>query len=179
MNLVMEWEWFIKDFLKFLALYVLGFSIGFLLGHPLGIVTLGRYRAGKRKKVQEDIVKKKGDMLEQGRWFPVRYSSEAQFRPLLKSSLWEGTGNLFINDTRAIFFGDLDEWKNIESVFAPENSRIKWIGRNVWRYGFAFWFKIRRHYEKHYFTSETGAALRGSEKTTQEIYDELRKVFSS
>ena len=157
--------------------HVEAFIVGGLIGF-LPVMTYARYKYWKRKKIQEDMAKRKADILESGHWFPVRYSSEDRFHSWFKSFPWEGTGILFMNKERVVFFGDLEEWKHIESIFAPENSRVKWIGRSIWRNGLASWFAITRHGEKHYFTSETGTTIYGSKKTTQRIYDGVKKVYS-
>ena len=157
--------------------YMEAFIVGFLIGF-VPVMTYARYKYWKRKKIQEDMVKRKADILESGHWFPVRYSSDDRFHSWFKSFPWEGTGILFMNKERVVFFGDLEEWKHIESIFTPENSRVEWIGRSIWLNGLASWVAITRYGKRHYFTSETGTTIYGSRKTTQEIYDKLKKVYS-
>lgn len=132
-----------------------------------------------RKRTQDEIVKAKTDILRKGSWFPVRYSSETRFRKLWKLFPWEATGILFIGDTDIFFFSRLIPWKDLELKFSLEHTHVTWIGRNIWPNGFTSWFAIDFKGETHYFTSETGATIRGTGKRTREIYEELVKAVSS
>ncbi|MBU7017753.1 MAG: hypothetical protein HXS44_09600 [Theionarchaea archaeon] len=152
------------------------FIVGYLIGF-LPVMAYGQYRYWRRKKIQETIVKRKADILEKGHWFRVRYSSEDRFHSWFKWFPWEGTGILFMDKESVTFFCDMKEW-NYNYMFIPENSKVKWIGRSIWRNGLAYWFAVIDPGENHYFTSETGLTIFGSKKSTQEIYDELKKIFS-
>lgn len=148
----------------------------------LFMIVMFRYARNKsmeRKNTQEKILKDKASILDQGRWFPVRYCSESRFRNLIKFFPWEATGILFISSTQAKFFCSVMSWENLELTFNREDSKIKWIGKNIWPNGFVSWLEIDSCGEKHYFTSETGTTIIGSKNTTRQIYDELAKVFDS
>ena len=151
---------------------------------PILLVTLpilfyAAQKSRERKRIQDEIVKAKTDVLRKGRGFPVRYSSETRFRKLWKLLPWEATGILFIGDTDIFFFSRLISWKDLELKFSLKNTDVRWIGEKIWPNGFISWFVLDIQGEKHYFTSETGTTVLGSRKSTREIYKELTKAVGS
>ena len=115
----------------------------------------------------------KPNFSSQGISFPVQYSSNKRFKKYLKLLPWEATGILQIRDTKIIYFGELSNGKYIEFLFDISNSNITWIGKDWFRNGVLSWLEITHQNEKHYFSSETGTWVFGSEMTTHHIYDEL------
>jgi len=62
---------------------------------------------------------------------------------------------------------------SVSTIFDISNSNITWIGKDWFRNGVLSWLEITHQNEKHYFSSETGTWVFGSEMTTHHIYDEL------
>ena len=138
-----------------------------------------RLNLRNRKKIQEKIKKSKSDILSQGCWFPVLYSSEARFQTILKLFPWENTGILFIDDAQVVFFHNSQSRKFQELRFDPKYSGVTWVGRRICTNGGLFWLAIDLYGQKHYFASETGITICDSMETTHKIYDELLRLFSS
>ncbi|MGD2248509.1 MAG: hypothetical protein PVF58_08880 [Candidatus Methanofastidiosia archaeon] len=165
------WFWYLPA--EFLIIEIL-VTIPFILF----FIYFFRKRAKEREKTRENIIETKADYLSQGRWFPVRYCSENRFKKILKLFPWEATGILVIKDTEIKFFCNVLAWENLELTFDSERGKTAWIGKNIWPNGVTSWFFIDSDDKKHYFTSETGAFIFGSENTTRRIYDEVKKVIS-
>jgi len=61
--------------------------------------------------------------------------------------------------------------------FAPANSTINWIGKSPFPNGAVSWFSFTLTDRKEYFSSETGAFVFGSHRSTKELYDEANQSF--
>ena len=155
---------------------IICFSILFIiigLSPTIVILMYAQSKAKQREAVRNKILVTKPISSSQGISFPVRYSSENRFRKFLKFAPWEATGILQIRDTKIIYFGEFSNGKYIEFEFNIVNSNITWIGKNWFRNGALSWLEISHQNEKHYFSSETGTWVFGSEMTTHHIYDAL------
>ncbi len=152
-----------------------------ILGMALFLVILFLYvkiKAKERKNVYERILKSKEKLLSQGRWFQVRYCSEERSLKFKKIFPWEAAGILYLSKDKVMFFGEGFSRENLEIEFYIKNSYLKWMGR-IFLNGATSWLAITFQGERHYFSSETGTLVFGSESATRQIYNELDDVFGS
>ena len=135
--------------------------------------------AKKRKQIQNDIVNENRDLFATGIWFRVCYCSETRLKKIWTFFLWEATGILFIDNQHAVFIGNYLSGIKVKKEFNKENSSIDWIGMvsSRWNWSWLSWLLINSSGENHYFTSETGSLIFGSEPTTANIYDKLINIF--
>jgi hypothetical protein len=131
-----------------------------------------RYETEKRRKDREKIIEARTHLLDQGRWFPVRYCSQIRFSQAWRSSLSDSDGILSIVNSRATYFF-LKSGKVLEITFDLHKSKIEWIGRKLYLSGGFNWLMIKYSSIEYYFTAETGTGLKGTMEKTHKIYDEL------
>jgi len=161
-----------------LRIILLELNIAMAVILPLLFILYTHRKAMKRKSIQEEILKTNSNLLSQGRWFPVKYCSEARFHKWLKFSYWDATGILFIGNNQIIFLYSISSQKNLKQEFDPKTSTVEWIGgKALTNMGFS-WLTIDFQGKKHYFTSDTETIF-GSKTKTQEIYDELSRILNS
>lgn len=131
------------------------------------------YQNSKRKKIRNRVLSATQQFAASHRVLPVRYSSEGRFKAWWKIFPWEGAGLLFVAPGVTHFFGEKNSGQPLELHLTPANSRANWLGKCPWPNGAVSWFEIQTPTEKHYFSSETGPFIFGSEKSTRGIYDEM------
>lgn len=135
------------------------------------------FQKHKRDRIRTAILRERQQLIGNNRWLPVRYASESRFKALFKIFPWGGAGILVIAPGSALFLGQLLSGSPVMLQFAPANSALSWLGKAPWPNGAVSWFYLTIGDEKHYFTSETGALVFGSHKSTKGIYDEVDNTF--
>lgn len=131
-----------------------------------------RYEAKKRRKDREKIIEARTHLLDQGRWFPVRYCSQIRFSQAWRFSFSDSDGILLIINSRATYFY-LKSGEILEFAFNLHESKIEWIGMKLYTNGGFNWLMIQNSSIRYYFTAETCSILKGTMEKTHKIYDEL------
>jgi hypothetical protein len=137
------------------------------------------FQKRKRDQIRDSIVREHQQLIGRHRWFPVRYASEPRFKAFFKIFPWEGAGIMVTAPGSAIFMGQPLSGSPVMLQFAPGNSGLSWLGKAPWPNGAVSWFVITTINEKHYFSSETGLLIFGSNKSTREIYNEVSHSFQA
>jgi hypothetical protein len=137
------------------------------------------YQTSKRKKIRERTQNAYGHMIGSNRALAIRYCSEPRFRSWLKIFPWDGTGLLVPSKGVVTFVGEKLNGTPLNIQFAPGNSSVKWLGKCPWPNGAVSWFLFETQGEKHYFTSETGTFIFGSNKSTKAAFDESQSSFAA
>ena len=135
------------------------------------------FQKSKRNNIREKILSEQHQLVGSNRWFPVRYASELRFKEIFKIFPWEGAGILVATPGSLIFLGQTNSGSPVTLQFAPANSRLCWLGKAPWPNGAVSWFYFETPATKYYFSSETGALVFGSHKSTKAIYDEAAQSF--
>lgn len=163
--------------LAFLLMAVAIFLMIILLIIPLVLVIVYAVSmTTDRKKLYNKLKSNNQELLSQGDWYPVRYSSEKKFHSWFKIFPWETAGILYIGNDKIIFLSEIFSYKQIEIELNPEDARVKWLGRRFIN-GATSWLELATSVQKHYFSSETGALVFGSKSTTKEIYQRLKETL--
>jgi hypothetical protein len=136
------------------------------------------FQNSKRKKIRERMLATHQQLLAGRPWLPVRYASEPRFRSWFKIFPWEGAGILVLAPGSVLFLGETNSGVPVNIQFAPANARINWIGKTPFPNGAVSWFDFTMASEKHYFSSETGAFIFGSNKSTRNIFEEANRSFA-
>jgi len=136
------------------------------------------FQTSKRKRIRERMLAANQQLVGTKRWLPVRYASEPRFKSWFKIFPWEGAGVLVLAPGSALFLGEINSGVSVILQFAPGNSTINWIGKSPFPNGAVSWFQFTTATEKHFFSSETGAFVFGSHRSTKEIYDEACRSFA-
>jgi hypothetical protein len=136
------------------------------------------FQTSKRKRIRERMLAANQQLVGTKRWLPVRYASEPRFKSWFKIFPWEGAGVLVLAPGSSLFLGETNSGAPVILQFAPGNSTINWIGKSPFPNGAVSWFQFTTATEKHFFSSETGAFVFGSHRSTKEIYDEASKGFA-
>jgi len=137
------------------------------------------YQNGKRKKMRERTWNIYQNMIGNNHAVPVRYCSEPRFKSWWKIFPWEGTGWLVPANGVVTFVGEHLNGSPLNVQFAPVSSRVNWLGKCPWPNGAVSWFMFDRSGEKHYFTSETGAFILGSNNSTRAAFDQSTIAFQN
>jgi hypothetical protein len=135
------------------------------------------FQKHKRDRIRTTMLSDRKQLIGNHKWFPVRYASESRFKAFFKIFPWEGAGILVIAQGSALFLGQIFSGSPVTLQFAPANSTLNWLGKAPWPNGAVSWFYFATANEKHYFSSETGALVFGSHKSTEAIYDEANNTF--
>jgi hypothetical protein len=135
------------------------------------------FQKQKRDWIRTNILRERQQLIGNHKWLPVRYASESRFKAFFKIFPWEGAGILVIAPGSALFLGQMLSRSPMTLQFAPANSTLNWLGKAPWPNGAVSWFCFSVANEKHYFSSETGALVFGSHKSTKAIYDEANNTI--
>jgi hypothetical protein len=135
------------------------------------------YQSSKRKRIREKMLATHQLLVGNRRWLPVRYASEPRFKAWFKIFPWEGAGILVLAPGSVLFLGETNSGLPVNVQFAPANSSINWIGKSPFPNGAVSWFEFTMPDRKEYFSSETGAFVFGSHRSTKETFDEANKSF--
>ena len=132
----------------------------------------------KRKRIREKMLITHQQLVGTRRWLPARYASEPRFRSWFKIFPWEGAGILVLAPGSVLFLGEINSGAPVNIQFAPGNSAINWIGKSPFPNGAVSWFSFSTAKGQEYFSSETGAFIFGSHRSTKELYDEVNRSFA-
>ncbi len=131
----------------------------------------------KRIRYQEAILEANKENLKDYTWFRVRYSSDKKFKKFWKNLLWEGTGVLYINTSKAVCIMKLFSGEELRLEFDTKDTKISWIGKkSTMSHDQQQWFSVDLNNKTYYFTSETGVLVFGSKRTTEDIYRNLINI---
>lgn len=145
-----------------LALFLLPFLIFFIY------VFL---QNSKRKRIREKVQTFQQPLIAGRQSLPVRYASEPRFKAFLKIFPWEGAGVLAAQSGDVIFLGEMLNGTPLNIQFPQGRATVRWLGKCPWPNGAVSWFEFDLAGEKHFFTSETGAFVFGSNNSTKAAYD--------
>ncbi len=135
------------------------------------------FQNSKRNGIRQKLLSEHQQLVGGKRWFPVRYASEPRFKAFWKIFPWEGAGIMVVAPGSALFLGQTNSGSALNLQFAPGNSSLQWLGKAPWPNGAVSWFYFSTAVEKHYFSSETGALVFGSHKSTRVIHDAVSQSF--
>ncbi len=133
----------------------------------------------RRKSIQKSLLANNNQLAANSQHHFVRYSSEAKFKSFIKFFPWNGAGVLFCQKGRAIFIGKTISGKPLQMEFNPTNSRPNWQGMDILKNGVVTWMDFDTANGKHYFTSETGFFVFGSESSTRKIAEDAQASLAS
>jgi len=136
------------------------------------------YQTSKRKRIRQQTLAAQAQFVGNHRWLPVRYASEPRFRSWFKIFPWEGAGILVLAPGSVTFLGETNSGSSLNLQFAPGNATVNWIGKSPFPNGAVSWFDFNTASGKHYFSSETGVFVFGSNKSTRELFNEASKSFA-
>jgi hypothetical protein len=136
------------------------------------------YQTSKRKRIKQRILSSQPQVVGNHRWLPVRYASEPRFRSWFKIFPWEGAGILLMMPGSVTFLGETNPGTAVNLQFAPGNATLNWIGKSPFPNGAVSWFDFTTASGKHYFSSETGVFVFGSQRSTKELFDEASRSFA-
>jgi hypothetical protein len=136
------------------------------------------YQSNKRKRIRERMLTTHQPLVGNHRWLPVRYASAPRYNSWFKIFPWEGAGILVLAPGSVLFLGEINSGGPVNIQFAPGNSRLNWIGKSPFPNGAVSWFEFTLTDGKEYFSSETGAFVFGSHRSTKEVFDEANKSFA-
>ncbi len=136
------------------------------------------YQTSKRKRIREKMLVAHQQLVGNRHWLPARYASAPRYNSWFKIFPWEGAGILVLAPGGVLFLGETNGGSPVNVQFAPANARLKWIGKSPFPNGAVSWFEFILTDRKEYFSSETGAFVFGSHRSTKELFDEANKSFS-
>lgn len=136
------------------------------------------YQNSKRKRIRERTKNAYAHLLGNSQAIPVRYASQPRFNLWLKIFPWEATGLLVPSRGSVIFVGENLNGTPLNIQFAPPESTIFWLGKCPWPNGAVSWFAFEAHGVKHYFSSETGPFVFGSNSSTKTAYEQAHRSFA-
>ncbi len=133
------------------------------------------FQNSKRRRIREKVQNSQQQLIAGRQCVPVRYASEPRFRAFFKIFPWEGTGLMVASPGDVAFVGETLGGAPVNLQFLPGRSVVKWLGKCPWPNGAVSWFQFDVGGEKHYFTSETGAFVFGSNNSTKAAFDVVQK----
>jgi hypothetical protein len=136
------------------------------------------YQTSKRKSIKQRVLNAQPQLVGNHRWLPVRYASEPRFRSWFKIFPWEGAGILLMMPGSVTFLGETNSGTAVYLQFAPGNATVNWIGKTPFPNGAVSWMDFTTANGKHYFSSETGAFVFGSHRSTKELFDAASQSFA-
>lgn len=136
------------------------------------------YQNSKRKRIRQRLIAAHQQLIGGRPCLPVRYASEPRFKSWFKIFPWEGAGVLVLAPGGVLFLGETNSGQPLDVQFAPANARINWIGKSPFPNGAVSWFDFTMPDARHYFSSETGAFVFGSNNSTRNIFEEANRSFA-
>ena len=137
------------------------------------------YQNSKRNKIRERTRQSFAQLIGANNAVPVRYCSERHFKSWLKIFPWEGTGLIVPGEGVVTFVGEKLNGTPLNLQFRRGDSTSTWLGKCPFPNGAVSFFVFDNSGEKHYFTSETGAFVFGSHKSTKAAFDESQRSFAT
>jgi hypothetical protein len=154
-----------------LLILVLLFLVGLFLVPLALFFVYVFYQTSKRKSIRSRVLSSNQQWVSGYRQVPVRYASEPRFKSFFKIFPWEGAGYIFLAPGQVSFIGELNSGLPVQLQFHP--SQLQWLGKAPWPNGAVSWILAQNANGKHYFSSETGAFIIGSNRTTKAMLDEI------
>jgi hypothetical protein len=136
------------------------------------------FQNSKRKRIRQRTASSYGQMIGNSRTVAVRYASEPRFRSWWKIFPWEGAGLLVPAAGVVTFVGEQLNGSPINLQFARNTTQATWLGKCPWPNGAVSWFALDTQGQKHYFTSETGPFVFGSNNSTKAAFDDCSSSFT-
>jgi hypothetical protein len=133
----------------------------------------------KRKNIRARAQAQYGHMIGTSNAIPVRYASEPRFKAFFKVFPWEGAGLLVPSNGVVTFVGEKNNGTPLNVQFARDSSTLQWLGKCPWPNGAVSWFSMDTEGHKHYFSSETGTFVFGSNKSTREAFDHAQRSLQA
>ena len=158
-----------------IALLTVLFFLGVFLIPFIAFFIYVFFQNSKRKSIRARAQAQYGHMIGSSIAVPVRYCSEPRFKTWFKIFPWEGAGLLVPSNGVVTFVGEKNNGTPLNVQFARDSSVVQWLGKCPWPNGAVSWFSVDTQGQKHYFTSETGAFVFGSDKSTREAYDQSHR----
>jgi hypothetical protein len=150
-----------------------------LIFFPLGLFFIYVFfQTSKRKRICAKMLSAHRELVGNRRWLPARYASQPRYDSWFKIFPWEGAGILVLAPGSVLFLGETNSGTPVNVQFAPSNSTINWIGKSPFPNGAVSWFVFTLTNRREYFSSETGAFVFGSHRSTKELFDESNRSFS-
>jgi hypothetical protein len=137
------------------------------------------FQTSKRKRIRERMLANHRDLVGNRQWFPVRYASQPRFDSWFKIFPWEGAGILVLAPGSVLFLGETNSGQPVNIQFAPSNSALTWIGKTPFPNGAVSWFMFTMANRKDYFSSETGAFVFGSHRSTEQVFQASWHSFAN
>jgi len=147
-----------------LVLFIFGLLLLFLLAF-FGYVG---YQNWKRNEIRNRIL---AAAPNSGETLPVRYASNDRYNSFFKIFPWDTAGVIFRSADEFLFLGEQLSGNQVRVSFSPGDAR--WIGTSPFPNGAVSWFEVTAQGSKHYFSSETGFFIIGSNRSTRAILDSL------
>jgi hypothetical protein len=166
----------IENLIQILALLIL---LGVMLFPFLLFFIYVFYQNSKRKKIRQRTLIAYAQMIGSAKTLPVRYCSEPRFKSWLKIFPWEGTGLLVPAKGVVTFIGEKLDGTQLNMQFVRGGSNLMWLGKCPWPNGAVSWFAFDTQGQRHYFTSETGPFVFGSNNSTKATFDESQNSFAA
>ena len=129
------------------------------------------FQNSKRKSIRARDLSQYGHVIGTSNPIPVRYASEPRFKAFFKIFPWEGAGLLVPSNGVVTFVGEMNNGTPLNLQFTRNDSVLQWLGKCPFPNGAVSWFSIDTQGQKHYFSSETGAFVFGSNKSTKDAFD--------
>ena len=159
-----------------IAILLIGLALFFI---PfIGFFIYVFFQTSKRKRIRERVLAANQQLVGTKPCLPVRYASEPRYKSWFKIFPWAGAGVLVLTPGSSLFLGETNSGNSVVLQFAPGNSTINWIGKSPFPNGAVSWFQFTTTTEKHFFSSETGAFVFGSHRSTKEIFDQASRSFT-
>jgi hypothetical protein len=136
------------------------------------------YQNSKRKGIRQRTHNAYAHVIGNNKTLAVRYASEPRFKLWWKIFPWEGAGLLVASTGIVTFVGEKNNGTTLNLQFSRDNSNLLWLGKCPFPNGAVSWFAFDSRGEKHYFTSETGAFVFGSQNSTRVAFDEAQASFT-
>jgi len=153
--------------------FIFVFSSVLAFGSVLMAAMLWSYifsQRNQRSRIRDRTLAAHSELVSGQQWFPVRYASQRRFDTFLKLFPWEAAGILVTLPGSVMFIGESMLGAPLKLEFDPEASAPGWLGKPFWPNGAASFFFVNHGNERHYFSSETGAFVFGSNRSTRAIY---------
>jgi hypothetical protein len=165
-----------NDLVSLISIIVI---LGAILLPIIGLFGYMFFNYLKRKSIQKSILKVNNALVANSRHHFVRYSSEKKFKSIIKFFPWNGAGVLFCQKGSILFVGKTIFGKPLQFEFNPTNCRPNWKGMDFLKNGVVTWMDFDTASGKHYFTSETGFLVFGSESSTRKIAEDVQASLAS
>jgi hypothetical protein len=162
-----------------LALLTVLFIVGLFLVPFVAFIGYVFFQNSKRKSIRTRALAQYGHVVGNSHTIPVRYASQPRFKAFFKIFPWEGAGWLVPSSGVVTFVGEMNNGTPLNLQFARDTSAIQWLGKCPFPNGAVSWFSIDTRGQKHYFSSETGAFVFGSNNSTKAAFEQAQRSLNA